>query len=108
MEIATRRVKKGAAYLDRHHKGWHNEIDIHTLDLSDGQCCVIGQLAGEFLFRVQKFFSAYTQQDSLKKAEELGMYSEVECPTSNYSKLTHCWQIEIQLRRARETYPWKS
>lgn len=43
------RVILGAKFLDKHHPGWYNEIKITTLNMDDGEKCVLGQLYGSFL-----------------------------------------------------------
>lgn len=39
-------ASRGAKFLDRIHPSWYKEINISQLDLSDGTCCIIGQLNG--------------------------------------------------------------
>src|SRR5881296_3844886 len=43
-ETAAKLVTTAAKELDRAVPGWHNKIDIGTLDLSDSNHCIIGQL----------------------------------------------------------------
>lgn len=38
------RVRLGALLLDRLRPEWFSEIDLDKLDLSHGECCVLGQL----------------------------------------------------------------
>lgn len=47
-EAVRERVQRGAAYLDEVDPGWHRRVDVETLELGDGQQCVLGQLHGEF------------------------------------------------------------
>jgi len=42
--ILDARAAKGAALLDPRHPHWRDEISILTLDLSNVDCCVLGQL----------------------------------------------------------------
>ena len=42
------RVERGAAYLDEFDPGWHRRVDPHTLELSSGSSCILGQLHGDF------------------------------------------------------------
>ncbi|MFI6819753.1 hypothetical protein ACIBJE_02225 [Micromonospora sp. NPDC050187] len=42
------RVESGAAWLDLHHPGWHDLIDVDVLDLDDCYSCVLGQVIGDF------------------------------------------------------------
>jgi hypothetical protein len=41
------RVQAGAAVLDEHNPGWHNRIDLDTLQLACGCDCVLGQIYQE-------------------------------------------------------------
>lgn len=45
-ETAHDLVQKGAALLDVRLPGWADQIDLDTLELSNGCRCVLGQLAG--------------------------------------------------------------
>lgn len=42
------RVHRGAEYLDEVDPGWHARVNARTLELEDGQHCVLGQLHGGF------------------------------------------------------------
>lgn len=44
MEEVTKRVERGAAWLDVHQPGWVNEIDLTKLNLDDPFKCVLGQV----------------------------------------------------------------
>ena len=41
------RIERGAAWLDEHHPGWRDKVNVDTLDLSDCTMCVLGQLSGQ-------------------------------------------------------------
>lgn len=41
------RVAKGVALLDEKRPGWEREIDLETLNIQNGHCCVTAQLSGE-------------------------------------------------------------
>lgn len=45
---ARERVARGADYLDEVDPGWHHRVDPSSLELADGQFCVLGQLHGDF------------------------------------------------------------
>lgn len=47
-ENVRERVRRGAEYLDDMDPGWHRRVDADTLELEDGQHCVLGQLHGDF------------------------------------------------------------
>ncbi|TDB90878.1 hypothetical protein E1264_03365 [Actinomadura sp. KC216] len=42
------RVKDGAAFLDEKRPGWADEIDLETLDVADGDYCVLAQLYDDY------------------------------------------------------------
>ena len=42
----TAAVAAGAQVLDEKIPGWYRQIDISSLDMSDGEHCICGQLAG--------------------------------------------------------------
>ncbi|KXK63382.1 hypothetical protein AWW66_03450 [Micromonospora rosaria] len=42
------RVTAGVAWLDQHHPGWADRIDVDVLDLDDSLSCVLGQVVGDF------------------------------------------------------------
>src|SRR5690606_6748890 len=42
--LARDRVQKGAAFLDEILPGWHQIIDLDTLNLASGCKCICGQL----------------------------------------------------------------
>lgn len=42
------RVDAGVAWLDQHHPGWADRIDVDVLDLGDCYSCVLGQVLGDF------------------------------------------------------------
>lgn len=41
------RVAKGVALLDEKRPGWERQIDLETLDIRNGSCCVTAQLSGK-------------------------------------------------------------
>lgn len=43
-EAAEARVARGAAWLDENRQGWERQIDLASLDLSNGCRCILGQL----------------------------------------------------------------
>lgn len=50
--IIMKRVKAGAALLDRHWtrpQDWRNGIDLERLDITDLKLCVLGQLYGSYI-----------------------------------------------------------
>jgi hypothetical protein len=45
---ARERVQRGAEYLDDVDPEWYRRVDSETLELGDGQHCILGQMHGEF------------------------------------------------------------
>lgn len=54
MQITTRkalvrsRIERGARLLDERRPGWHQEINLDTLNLNSYHNCVLGQLYGRY------------------------------------------------------------
>lgn len=38
------RIERGAKLLDERAPGWRSRIDLETLDMRDGACCILGQV----------------------------------------------------------------
>lgn len=49
-DTPTKRVTKGAAFLDTHRPGWDNRINLDKFELRYPDNCIIGQLDGDFWF----------------------------------------------------------
>ncbi len=47
-KASTACVNRGAKLLDKEYPGWEKKINLTKLDTSDYQCCVLGQLYGDF------------------------------------------------------------
>lgn len=47
-EKVRERVQRGATYLDEVDPEWYRHVDAETLELGDGQQCILGQMHGEF------------------------------------------------------------
>lgn len=47
-EGARTRVQRGAEFLDSVDAEWYRRVDPHTLELSSGSSCILGQLHGDF------------------------------------------------------------
>lgn len=41
-------VWAGIGYLDTHVKGWRKKIDLKKLDLGNPECCVLGEVYGDY------------------------------------------------------------
>lgn len=89
----TRRVARGAAYLDGEDPTWFERVDWVNLDLGDGGLCVLGQLYGHFTWAP---FHAW------ENAVRFGFDRSQRWPVrESYGALTRAWVAEIDTRRRR-------
>ncbi len=104
-EQARQRVARGADYLDEEHPGWHQHIDPSTLELSEGSCCVLGQLHGDFRLGLAR--ASVLDLSSAPRANlspvDLGFLciqgvAEV-WQAQDYRNLNQAWQGEVVRRR---------
>ena len=103
-EQARQRVARGADYLDEEHPGWHQHIDPETLELSEGSCCVLGQLHGDFRLGLAR--ASVLDMSSAPRANlspvDLGFLcvqgvAEV-WQAQDYRNLNQAWQDEVARR----------
>jgi hypothetical protein len=104
-EAARERVRRGAAYLDDADPGWHARLDPATLELSDGTCCVLGQLHGDFrlgLGRSALFDLSSAPRASLSPVR-LGFLCRQDVPEAvqarDYRYLNRAWRMELAARQ---------
>ena len=93
--VAQKRIDKGVAWLDKVRPGWEKEIDVETLEMSEMDSCILGQLFGNV--RNVEFFlnendHRFTDWDKL---EEYGFVSK---PHKGYDVLQTGWVNMIQER----------
>jgi hypothetical protein len=102
----TERVAAGAAYLDEHHPGWVERIDLSKLNLGECGHCVLGQLFGDFWdapvfgesanpYTEEEFQSVFGLARPLGFAAPKGDDSD-----ASYAALTAEWKRLIEERRA--------
>jgi hypothetical protein len=105
-EKVRERVRRGAEYLDDMDPGWHRRVDADTLELEDGQHCVLGQLHGDFrlgLGRSHVLTLSSAPRSSLSpvaygfKCVE-GVSDEWEA--RDYELLTQAWRAAVRSRTA--------
>lgn len=91
------RVTAGAAWLDQHRPGWLNRIDLITLDVSDPECCPIGQEYGTYDDRPADLRNG-------RREAALGFYAPPTAdgrfrPSSDvadeYAALTEAWKTHV-------------
>lgn len=103
-EQAHRRAMRGAAYLDEVDPDWHRRIDEDTLELANGQSCVLGQLHGVFrngLTRARLFDLSSAPRANLSPVR-MGFMCRQDVPEAaaeqDYRHLTRAWQAEVRRR----------
>ncbi|GIV61794.1 MAG: hypothetical protein KatS3mg044_0660 [Rhodothermaceae bacterium] len=109
-DVVRARVARGAAYLDAVDPGWHHRLDLATLTLADGTCCVLGQLHGEFrqgLFRTGILNAGSAPRASLSPVA-LGFQAvqgvAPELQERDYALLEAAWRAAIRQRRRSELH----
>ena len=108
-DAARRRARRGADYLDDVDPGWFARLDAATLELSDGSCCVLGQLHGEFRLGLGR--SALFDLSSAPRANlspvRLGFLCRQDAPAPlkalDYAYLNRAWRDEIEQRQQAPT-----
>lgn len=105
-EAAAARAARGAAFLDSADPGWAVRVDPDSLELADGQACVLGQLHGDYrhgLLRARVLDLSSAPLASLSP-EGLGFQATralgEAAEALDYAFLTRAWRREIAQRRA--------
>lgn len=105
-ESLRERVQKGAAYLDEHYAGWVEKIVPETLDLSDGQLCICGQMFNDYVARPEDLqdgdafgFTAPLFIEIFPNAENGGCCFDCGVGISAWSILDVLWLDEIYWRK---------
>jgi hypothetical protein len=91
-QLFAERVQRGAAWLDQHQPGWDKTIDIYSLDIQFTNCCVIGQIFGDYNEWYAKTNDQFVRRhgfDCLHRKDK------------NFGKLTKVWMNEIARRQER-------
>lgn len=123
-EYAEKCVARGSKFLDKKLPGWDFDINLRTLDLSEGCKCVLGQLACDIVPRERwadrlregggkPFYSEARTflRITGKRERTLGFVSTVRRWNSysllngevddaaSYNELTDAWKAEVKRRR---------
>ena len=105
IEHARSRAARGAALLDDEDPGWAANVDPHSLQLSDGQACVLGQLHGDYrrgLTR-SRAIDASSAPGRFVSPIDLGFQAVREAGADaealDYAFLTRAWREEVEQRR---------
>lgn len=98
------RVAAGAAWLDEHHPGWENDVDLDKLRMDDCALCVLGQTFGDY-------WESPLAESRPETWSELDAYDEVARPLGfqfsgrrgysrdEYAELNAAWVRLIESRR---------
>ncbi len=105
-ENALGRVRRGAEYLDEVDAGWYRRVDADTLELSNGQSCVLGQLHGEFRMGLSR--ARLLDFSSAPRANQSPVDFGFQCvggvdgmlQEQDYVYLNRAWQAVIRERQA--------
>ncbi|SRR6266581_3946662 len=93
---ATNLVSIAAKELDRAAPGWHNSIDIGTLDLSNSNSCIIGQLvrASDSLLRAEGHWPNWIHEVDLDFQGKV-LKAILSSDEKNYPILQDAWVSAI-------------
>ena len=88
--LCAERVAKGAQFLDEKIPDWYTKINTDTLDMTDGSCCIIGQLYPRDGFT---WTLKYTYNWNNKTAQDHGFFIEdlpegCDCPNCSTAETT--------------------
>lgn len=102
---ARERVGRGALYLDDVAPGWVEQIDVYSLNLADGDACVLGQLHGSFSIGLGRagLFSLSSAPRASFSPVDLGFHCVQgvgkALQEEDHMNLTEVWREEIGRRR---------
>jgi len=107
-EKVRERVRRGAEYLDDMDPGWHRRVDADTLELEDGQHCVLGQLHGGFRLGLGR--SHVLSLSSAPRASLSPVAYGFKCvegvsdewQARDYELLTAAWREAVRARTAAD------
>lgn len=110
-EWAATRARLGAELLDDEDPGWALRLDAASLQLADGQACVLGQLHGDYrrgLFR-SRVIGASSAPARFVSPVDLGFQATreggPEAERLDYAFLTRAWRDEIASRTVTAVRP---
>ena len=92
------RVKRGAAFLDRHLPGWAARVDPGSIEQQDYYRCVLGQLHGTFGQGLD-WMDACEKNSDANEAEDYG-FSLWNVDKVAWAELTALWREQVGARGA--------
>lgn len=84
---AAEAVQNGVKLLNKHHPGWHNQIDLSILDIANATRCICGQLG---------IWHTDLDLNNPRVAESYGM---LQSGYADYPELTEEWRKTILAQR---------
>jgi hypothetical protein len=116
MNPYTENVKRGAVLLDQERPGWRDEIDLATLDLSDGCSCILGQVFGYYsdgvwaLFEVDLsdddcFAEAFEETEDLRIVVSHGFTIDRPLRSYKWHLLQEAWRAELEGPASQQREP---
>ncbi len=100
LELAEKRVIRGALWLDKNHGGWWRQIRTTSLDMSDGGTCIIGQLNGGLYSPVSVGLPSSSSEFTMGFHTNSAGYSRSNS-REYYEALDELWKTEVRKRRAK-------
>lgn len=103
MKSTTARAAKGAELLDAHLPGWHEKIDLGSLDMKCAQKDVLGQLYGDYVDGLAALGLSTSDYES-SESDCIAFGFDVDCTVltasqpSLYEDLKKVWTWLIQAR----------
>jgi hypothetical protein len=104
--MLSKKVDKGAAFLDSHIPNWYNNVgDLESLDINSGMCCVLGKL-GISRYGITHRCSPYMLiiHDLHLTIDEQIDYGFYSFHNEDFSVLTELWKDAILDRREQEAW----
>lgn len=106
---AQERVARGARFLDERDPGWYQRVNPVTLELADGQSCVLGQLHGDFRLGLSR--SLLLNFSSAPRASLSPVSHGFKCVSGvaeavqdkDYELLNRAWRAAVRERRASDS-----
>ena len=95
-------VEDGAKLLDSVDPDWYKKVKITTLDMSNGNVCVLGQLYDDYyegLLKIIPHKGSSTESSVDRFATKYGFQLE-SADDPAYPELTGQWKEEIRKRRS--------
>lgn len=94
-DIATQRVSAGAKFLDSVNYDWANKIDISSLEMYDGDSCIVGQLYGDYETGLSRL--------GISSTEAMSYGFEDESYEVTYTELTAAWKAYLTVKPGKYT-----